>query len=157
MLLSLEMPFRSAPCFCPEKNLEQFFRLIRYPLVQLSLPVNPPNSKQSKPSNLQNLSIITNLLFIPLTPAVPVTQIFITTDMNGLGLHPWVKTRSRQIMCHLLKAPRLTEFAKLVSVLSDFDQAGEQSMTDQVLVGSLGNVARRLVEDQKLHLKTTVI
>jgi hypothetical protein len=30
-------------------------------------------------------------------------------------------------------------------------------MTDQVLVGSLGNVARRLVEDQKLHLKTTVI
>ena len=60
-------------------------------------------------------------------------------------------------MRHLRKAPRLTEFANLFSVLSDFDQAGEQSMTDQVLVGSLGNVARRLVEDQKLHLKTTVI
>ena len=25
MLLSLEMPFRSAPCFSPEKNLEHFF------------------------------------------------------------------------------------------------------------------------------------
>ena len=78
------------------------------------------------------------------TPAVPGTQIFLTTVMNGLGLHPWVKTRSRSILCHLLKAPRLTEFAKLVSVLSDFDQAGEQSMKDQVQVGSLGNVARRL-------------
>ena len=28
------------------------------------------------------------------TPAVPGTQIFPTTVMNGLGLHPWVKTRS---------------------------------------------------------------
>jgi hypothetical protein len=85
------------------------------------------------------------------TPAVPGTQIFLTTVKNGLGLHPWVKTKSRSILCHLLKAPKLTEFARLVSVLSDFDQAGDQGMLDQVQVGPSGNVARRLLEDQKLQ------
>ena len=64
-----------------------------------------------------------------------------------------MKTRSRSILCHLLKAPRLTEFSKLVNILSDFDQAGEQSVTGSVLVGSLGNVAKRLLEDQKLQNK----
>jgi hypothetical protein len=46
----------------------------------------------------------------------------------------------------------LTDFLiKLVSVLSDFYQAGEQSMPDQVQVGSLGNVARRLNDDVTNH------
>ena len=85
------------------------------------------------------------------TPAVPGTQIFLTTVENGLGLHPWVKTKSRQILCHLLKGPKLTEFSRLVSVLCDFDKAGDQSMLDKLQVGPLGNVAKKLPEDQKLQ------
>ena len=42
------------------------------------------------------------------------------------------------------EGPKLTGVARLVSVLSDFDKAGDQGMLDQVQVGSLGNVARRL-------------
>ena len=87
------------------------------------------------------------------TKAVPGTQIFLTTVENGLGLHPWVKTKSRQILCHLLKGPKLTEFSRLVSVLCDYDKDGAQSMLDQPQVGSSGNVAKKLIEDQMLSNK----
>jgi hypothetical protein len=85
------------------------------------------------------------------TQAVPGTQIFLTTVKNGLGLHPWVKTKSRQILCHLLKGPKLTEISRPVSVLCDFDKAGDRSMLDKLQVGPLGNVAKKLPEDQKLQ------
>jgi hypothetical protein len=49
---------------------------------------------------------------------MPGSQIFLCTVLQGLGLHPWVKTKSRNI----LKAPRLTEFTSLVSLLTDFER-----------------------------------
>ena len=88
---------------------------------------------------------------LAVTPAMPGTQIFLTTVKNGLGIHPWVKTKSRQILCHLLKGPKLTEISRLVSVLCDFDKDGDQSMLDKLQVGPLGNVAKKLLEDQKLQ------
>jgi hypothetical protein len=57
-------------------------------------------------------------------PTMPGFQIYRCTVLQGLGLHPWVKTKSRNILCHLLKAPGLTEFASLVNLLTDFDKAG---------------------------------
>ena len=88
---------------------------------------------------------------LAVTPAMPGTQIFLTTVKNGLGIHPWVKTKSRQILCHLLKGPKLTEISRLVSVLCDFDKDGDQSMLDKLQVGPLGNVVKKLLEDQKLQ------
>ena len=38
-------------------------------------------------------------------PTMPGSQIFFCTVLQGLGLHPWVKTKARNILCHLLKAP----------------------------------------------------
>jgi hypothetical protein len=71
-------------------------------------------------------------------------KIFPCTVLEGLGLHPWAKTKSRIILCHLLKAPRLTEFFSLISLLTDFDKSGEQSVTGSAQVGSLGSVEKRL-------------
>ena len=39
------------------------------------------------------------------------------------------------LLCHLLKAPRLTEFASLVSLLTDSDKSGEQILTGSAQVG----------------------
>ena len=46
---------------------------------------------------------------------------------------------------------RLTEFASLVNLLTDFDKAGEQSVTGKAKVGPLGFVEKCLLEDQKLQ------
>ena len=56
-------------------------------------------------------------------------------DDRDHTLHPCVKTKSRKILCHLLKAPRLTEFASPVSLLTDSDKSGEQSLTGSAQVG----------------------
>ena len=82
-------------------------------------------------SSLENFSAKKKMLknvTVPFTeiPTMPGSQIFLCTVLQGLDLHPWVKTKSRKILCHLLKAPRLTEFASLVSLLTDFDKSGEQ-------------------------------
>ena len=42
-------------------------------------------------------------------------------------------------------AQRLNEFASLVSLLTDFDKSGEQSVTGSAQVGSLGSVEKRLL------------
>jgi hypothetical protein len=75
-------------------------------------------------------------------PTMPGSQIFFCTVLQGLGLHPWVKTKARNILCHLLKAPRLTKFANHVSRLTDFDKVGEQSVTGLAQVGSLGSIEK---------------
>ena len=59
----------------------------------------------------------------------PGSKLLICTVMQGLGLHPRVKGKFRNILCLLLKAPRLTELAILVNLLRDFDKPGEQSVT----------------------------
>ena len=81
----------------------------------------------------------------------PGSQLFICTVLQGLGLHPWVKSKSRNILVNLLQAPRLTEFAGLVNLLTDFDTASGQSVTDKAKVGLLGSAEKRLLEDQKLQ------
>ena len=55
----------------PETNLQ----LIRYSLVQLSLPVNPPNSEHPKPSNFPTFQTIqTPQLLHHLIPSLPPTH-----------------------------------------------------------------------------------
>ena len=65
----------------------------------------------------------------------PGSKLLICTVMQGLGLHPRVKGKFRNILCLLLKAPRLTEFASLVSLLTDSDRSGEQVLTGSAQVG----------------------
>ena len=107
----------------PETNLEY---LVTVALLHV---VNWYNFSAKK-KMLRNVTL-------PLTeiPTMPGSQIFLCTVLQGLGLHPWVKTKSRKILCHLLKAPRLTEFASLVSLLTDSDKSGEQVLTGSAQVG----------------------
>ena len=45
------------------------------------------------------------------------------------------------LLVNLLDAPRQTEFNSLVRLLTDYDLAGGQSLTDKVKVGVLGSAS----------------
>ena len=81
----------------------------------------------------------------------PGSQIFPCSVLQGLRLHPWVKSKSQELLVNLLQAPRQTEFNSLVRLLTDYDLAGGQSLTDQVKVGVLGSSSKKLLENQRLQ------
>ena len=82
----------------------------------------------------------------------PNSQIFPCSVLQGLRFHPWVRSRSQELLVDLLKAPGQTEFNSLVKILTDNDVAGgTPGSTDQVKVGVLGSSSKKLLENQRLQ------
>ena len=76
----------------------------------------------------------------------------ICSVLQGLRFHPWVRSRSQELLVDLLKAPGQTEFNSLVKILTDNDVAGgTPGSTDQVKVGVLGSSSKKLLENQRLQ------
>ena len=67
-----------------------------------------------------------------------LSEDLICSVLQRLRFHPWVRSRSLELLVDLLKAPGQTEFNSLVRILTDNDLAGgTQGSTDQVKVGIL--------------------
>ena len=82
----------------------------------------------------------------------PMSQFFPVSILQGLLFHPWVKSKSQDLLVNLLETPGQTELNGLVMMLSQNDKAGDiTGLKDRAKVGGLCETGKQLLENQKLQ------
>jgi hypothetical protein len=82
----------------------------------------------------------------------PMSQIFPISILQGLRLHPWVESKSQELLVHLLQVSKQTELNSLVTIITENDKAGDiTGLKDKAKVGSLGASGKRLLKNQRLQ------
>jgi hypothetical protein len=55
----------------------------------------------------------------------PLSQIFPVSILQGLQFHPWVRSKSQDLLVSLLQIPGQTGLNSLVTILTETDKAGD--------------------------------
>jgi hypothetical protein len=82
----------------------------------------------------------------------PMSQFFPVSILQGLLFHPWVRSKSQDLLVSLLETPGQTELNSLVMMLTQNDKAGDiTGLKERAKVGSLCESGKQLLENQKLQ------